>query len=219
MTERVLYGYYRSSAAYRVRIALNLKGLEYRQQAVNLLQGEQRDPAYLALNPQGLVPALLDGGQLLTQSLAICEYLDEAYPDTPALLPTDRFARARVRALALSICADIHRCIILAYSSIWKPSWARRYRKPDGSVTGLPPALPHWSSNWPVSRHAMPSGIARFAGCLPGAAGVCCAAFRAGSDSVSQYCRIDAALAGLPAFALRIRHGKRMRIGILTSRP
>jgi maleylacetoacetate isomerase/maleylpyruvate isomerase len=108
MTERVLYGYYRSSAAYRVRIALNLKGLEYRQQAVNLLQGEQRDPAYLALNPQGLVPALLDGGQLLTQSLAICEYLDEAYPDTPALLPTDRFARARVRALALSICADIH---------------------------------------------------------------------------------------------------------------
>ncbi|RQO76858.1 maleylacetoacetate isomerase [Aquitalea sp. FJL05] len=108
MTERVLYGYYRSSAAYRVRIALNLKGLQYRQQPVNLLKGEQRDPAYLALNPQGLVPALLDNGQLLTQSLAICEYLDEAYPDTLALLPAGLTERARVRALVLSICADIH---------------------------------------------------------------------------------------------------------------
>ncbi|MDH0342297.1 maleylacetoacetate isomerase [Chromobacterium haemolyticum] len=108
MTERVLYGYFRSSAAYRVRIALNLKGLDYRYQAVNLLKGEQRSPEYLAINPQGLVPLLDDGGVKIAQSLAICEYLDEAYPDTPRLLPAGAAARARVRALALAIAADIH---------------------------------------------------------------------------------------------------------------
>ena len=108
MTERVLYGYFRSSAAYRVRIALNLKGLDYRYQPVNLLKGEQRSPDYLAINPQGLVPLLDDGGVKIAQSLAICEYLDEAYPDTPRLLPAGAAARARVRALALAIAADIH---------------------------------------------------------------------------------------------------------------
>lgn len=108
MTERVLYGYFRSSAAYRVRIALNLKGLDYRYQPVNLLKGEQRSPDYLAINPQGLVPLLDDGGVKVAQSLAICEYLDEAYPDTPRLLPAGAAARARVRALALAIAADIH---------------------------------------------------------------------------------------------------------------
>ncbi|WP_227104737.1 maleylacetoacetate isomerase [Chromobacterium rhizoryzae] len=108
MVERVLYGYFRSSAAYRVRIALNLKGLDYRYQAVNLLKGEQRSPEYLAINPQGLVPLLDDGGVKIAQSLAICEYLDEAYPDAPRLLPSAPAARARVRALALAIAADIH---------------------------------------------------------------------------------------------------------------
>lgn len=108
MVERVLYGYFRSSAAYRVRIALNLKGLDYRYQPINLLKGEQRSPEYLAINPQGLVPLLDDGGVKIAQSLAICEYLDEAYPDTPRLLPSAPAERARVRALALAIAADIH---------------------------------------------------------------------------------------------------------------
>jgi len=105
---RTLYGYFRSSAAYRVRIALNLKGLAYAQAPVSLLRGEQRGADYLALNPQGLVPALLDKGVLLTQSLAICEYLDEAYPDTPRLLPDGAVARAQVRAVAQAIACDIH---------------------------------------------------------------------------------------------------------------
>nr|WP_294864411.1 maleylacetoacetate isomerase [uncultured Pseudogulbenkiania sp.] len=108
MTERILYDYFRSSAAYRVRIALNLKELDYIQAPVNLVKGEQQGAAYLALNPQGLVPALSDNGVLLTQSLAICEYLDEAYPDTPRLLPLEPVARARARAIAQSIACDIH---------------------------------------------------------------------------------------------------------------
>ncbi|GAA0559737.1 maleylacetoacetate isomerase [Halomonas salifodinae] len=103
-----LYGYFRSSAAYRVRIALNLKGLAYDQAPVNLVKGEQRGEDFLARNPQGLVPALVtDDGARLTQSLAICEYLDERYPD-PALLPADAAGRARVRALAQSVACEIH---------------------------------------------------------------------------------------------------------------
>ncbi|WP_047243519.1 maleylacetoacetate isomerase [Chromobacterium subtsugae] len=108
MAERVLYGYFRSSAAYRVRIALNLKGLAYQYRAVNLLKGEQRSADYLAINPHGLVPLLDDGGVQIAQSLAICEYLDEAYPDTARLLPAEPAARARVRSIALAIAADIH---------------------------------------------------------------------------------------------------------------
>jgi len=102
-----LYTYYRSSAAFRVRIALNLKGLRYDPQFVHLAKGEQRGAQYLALNPQGLVPALVDDGQLLTQSLAIIEYVDETHPGPP-LLPKDPLGRARVRSLALLIACEIH---------------------------------------------------------------------------------------------------------------
>ena len=105
---RILYGYFRSSAAYRVRIALNLKGLAYRQAPVSLVKAEQRSADFLALNPQGMVPALQDGDVLLTQSLAICEYLDDAYPDTVPLLPGDPALRAKVRAVAQAIACDIH---------------------------------------------------------------------------------------------------------------
>ncbi|QEL54177.1 maleylacetoacetate isomerase [Chromobacterium paludis] len=108
MAERILYGYYRSSAAYRVRIALNLKGLAYQYRAVNLLKGEQRSAEYLAINPHGLVPLLDDGGVQIAQSLAICEYLDEAYPEGTRLLPAAPAARAQARAIALAIAADIH---------------------------------------------------------------------------------------------------------------
>lgn len=104
-----LYTYFRSSAAYRVRVALNLKGLAWEAVPVHLLRGggEHHQPDYLALNPNGLVPALDDDGLLLTQSLAIIEYLDETHPE-PALLPGDAAARARIRAIAQTIACDIH---------------------------------------------------------------------------------------------------------------
>jgi maleylacetoacetate isomerase len=103
-----LYTYYRSSAAFRVRIALNLKGIAYEPSFVHLAKGEHRRPEYGALNPQGLVPALAeDDGSLLTQSLAIIEYLEEKYPHPP-LLPPNARGRARVRSLALLIACEIH---------------------------------------------------------------------------------------------------------------
>lgn len=106
---RELYSYFRSSAAYRVRIALGLKGLDYRIVPIHLLKdgGEQHGADYLSRNPEGLVPALAEDGHVLTQSLAIMEYLDEAHPGAP-LLPSDPLGRARVRALALLIACDIH---------------------------------------------------------------------------------------------------------------
>jgi maleylacetoacetate isomerase/maleylpyruvate isomerase len=102
-----LYTYFRSSAAFRVRIALNLKGLAYEASFVHLPRGEHRKPEYGSLNPQGLVPTLEDGGRLLTQSLAIIEYLEETHPNPP-LLPKDPFARARARSLALLVACEIH---------------------------------------------------------------------------------------------------------------
>jgi maleylpyruvate isomerase len=108
MSELVLHNYYRSSTSYRARIALEIKGLSYDYIPHHLRHGEHLEPAYLAVNPQGLVPALvLDDGTLLTQSLAIIEYLDEIQP-APPLLPKDALGRARVRMLAQMIACDIH---------------------------------------------------------------------------------------------------------------
>jgi maleylacetoacetate isomerase len=104
---RTLYGYWRSSAAYRVRIALGLKGLAYEPSMVDLRINRQSDAKYLRMNPQGMVPMLVDDGQLLTQSLAIIEYLDEVYPD-PRLIPGDAVQRARIRSLAQIVACDIH---------------------------------------------------------------------------------------------------------------
>jgi maleylacetoacetate isomerase len=104
----ILYGYPMSSASYRVRIALALKGIEVTTVTKQLRRGEQRAKDFLQINPQGFVPVLrLDDGEVLTQSLAIIEYLDEAYPQTP-LLPQAPLDRARVRALSLLIACDIH---------------------------------------------------------------------------------------------------------------
>ncbi len=101
------YGYFRSSAAYRCRIAFNLKGVTPETVYVHLRKGEQRSADFLALNPQGLLPAVEANGQMLTQSLAIIEWLDETRPEPP-LLPHEPWARAQNRALALSIACDIH---------------------------------------------------------------------------------------------------------------
>jgi maleylacetoacetate isomerase len=107
MTRPVLHDYFRSSAAYRVRIALGLKGIEYDRHAVNLVEGEQQAADYRALNPQGFVPMLEIDDLRLTQSLAIIVYLDQKYPEPP-LMPRDPAAGAHVRAMAMTIACDIH---------------------------------------------------------------------------------------------------------------
>jgi maleylpyruvate isomerase len=102
-----LFGYYRSTAAYRVRIALGLKGLRVREHYVHLRKGKQRQEAYLKINPAGLVPYWIDGDLQLAQSLAIIEYLDETHPHPP-LLPQGPILRAIAREIALAVCCDIH---------------------------------------------------------------------------------------------------------------
>jgi len=106
--ELLLYSYWRSSSAYRVRIALNLKGIQYRQKFVHLVKegGEQHKTEYREVNPLGLVPALVHENQTIVQSMAICEYLEETFTDIP-LLPVKAFARARVRTIAQSITSEV----------------------------------------------------------------------------------------------------------------
>ena len=107
MPRATLYDYFRSSASYRVRIALNLKGVDYQQRAINLAEGAQRDAAFRAKNPQGFVPCLEIDGHFLTQSLAICDYLDANFAAVP-FVPKDPADRAHVLALALTVACDIH---------------------------------------------------------------------------------------------------------------
>lgn len=129
-----LHGFFRSSASWRVRIALNFKGITADHSFYKLRRGDQRSPDFLALNPQGLVPALtLDNGETLTQSLAILEWLEETVPNPP-LLPDDPVARARVRAFAMAVACDIHpiqnlkilaRVQALGHDESVSNSWAR----------------------------------------------------------------------------------------------
>ena len=107
MSKLVLHDYYRSSAAYRVRIALNLKRVDYRSAPVNLLMSDQQKADYRAINPQGFVPTLDADGRLITQSLAIIGWLEATFPEPP-LLPADPFDAAHVRSMALVIACDIH---------------------------------------------------------------------------------------------------------------
>jgi maleylacetoacetate isomerase len=126
-----LHGYFRSSASYRVRIALNLKGLRAEHLAHHLRKGEQWAPAYLAINPQGLVPALQDdAGDVLTQSLAIIEWLDETHPEPP-LLPKDPLRRAKVRAFALALACDTH-----PVQNLKVLARLRELKLPEEQVTG-----------------------------------------------------------------------------------
>lgn len=107
MTNTLLYGYWRSSAAYRVRIALNLKGVAYGQSAINLREGAHKSPDYLAIAPHGLVPALQIGGNVIIESPAILEWIEARWPDPP-LLPPDMEGQAVVRAMAALVGCDIH---------------------------------------------------------------------------------------------------------------
>jgi maleylacetoacetate isomerase len=141
-----LYSYWRSSAAYRVRIALHLKGLAYAQHPVHLLNegGEQRLPEYRVVNPQALVPVLMDGERILRQSLAIIEYLDESFP-SPPLLPALARDRTRVRSLAQLVACDIHPLNNLRVLQYLEREWSLEQ-----------PAREAWARHW------MAEGFAAF---------------------------------------------------------
>jgi maleylacetoacetate isomerase len=135
MSDAVLHDYWRSSASYRLRIALNAVGLKYHSAPVDILKGEQRQAAYLALNPQGLLPTLQLDGHSMTQSLAIIEYLVELHPEA-RILPADVLGRHRVRALSYAIAMDIHpicnshvaaHVVELTGREEARPEWMRRF--------------------------------------------------------------------------------------------
>lgn len=196
-----LFDYFRSSAAYRVRIALNLKGVAYDRVPVSLLDGEQASDANLARNPQGLVPTLEIDGQMLVQSLAIIDYLDARFPE-PRLIPADPLRRARTWAQALAIACDIH------------PVNNLRILKYLAGPLGVPQeARDDWYRHWVIEgftgleRMAAGSGT-YLGGEAPGLADVCLVPqmFNARRLSVDlapfpTLVRIDAAAQALPAFA------------------
>ena len=138
-----LFGYWRSSATYRVRIALCLKGIEYDYDPVNLLKGEQRTPEYRAKNPTGLVPTLItEDGAALNQSLAIMEYLEDVHPD-PAMLPQDPVLRAKARAMAATLACEAQPLMNLRI---------QKYLKEDGGFDQ--DAINAWLNRWPGSAMA-----------------------------------------------------------------
>lgn len=150
-----LFSYWRSSAAYRVRIGLHLKALAYLAHPVHLVRdgGEQHAPAYAQLNPQELVPTLRHGAVVIPQSLAILEYLEDAFPDSARLLPAAPAERARVRALAQVIACDVHplnNLRVTQFSSA-NGSWMLRSAS-NGRGTGCSVALRRWKRSWPATR-------------------------------------------------------------------
>ena len=200
MSEVVLYDYWRSSAAYRVRIALNLKGVTYRSIPIDLSRGAQSGAVYAAINPQGLVPALAIDGLLLTQSLAIIDYLDAMFPDPPMVSP-DPASRARTLGQALVIAADIHPINNLRVLNYLR----RELGQGDDAVNAW---YRHWIAEgfMALEQQAPESGL--FGGDRPNLADVCLVPQMANArrfdqplDSYPRLAAIDAALRALPAFA------------------
>ncbi|MBD3825316.1 MULTISPECIES: maleylacetoacetate isomerase [Stenotrophomonas] len=201
-----LYSYWRSSAAYRVRIGLNLKGLPHQITPVHLVRdgGQQHTAAYAALNPQELVPTLRHGERVLQQSMAILEYLDEVFPD-PALLPDDAEGRARVRALAQLVACDIHPLNNLRVMQFFSDTWSVPQPERDD-----------WTRHWiRVGFDAMERMLVesvdtgRFChGDIPTLADCCLVPqmynarrFKLDLEPYPTLVRIDAACLALPAFA------------------
>lgn len=200
MTKPVLYDYWRSSASYRVRIALNLKGVDYDLREVNLLEGAQGGEENRARNPQGLVPTLAIDGHELTQSLAIIDYLDARYPE-PALVPSDPAARSRALARALVIAADIHPLDNLRVLKYLKHELGHEQAAVDS-----------WYRHWIVEgfaaleAQAPESGV--FGGDSPDLSDICLVPqmynarrFETDLAPFPRLVRIDAALNALDAFA------------------
>ena len=199
MSEAVLYDYWRSSAAYRVRIALHLKGIAYRTVPLDLVEGDQRNPDYLARNPQGLVPALEIDGHFLTQSLAIIDYLDARHK-APPMVPSDPAARSAVLAKALIIAADIH-----PINNLRVLNYLRGTLGLDDEAVGA------WYRHWiaegftALEQGAPDSGL--FGGAEPDLVDVCLVPqmtnarrFVMPLDAFPRLLRIDAALRELPAY-------------------
>jgi maleylacetoacetate isomerase len=167
MPQAVLYDYYRSSAAFRVRIALNMKRIDYEQRPVNLLESEQKSEEYRALNPQGFVPMLEVDGHRLTQSVAILNYLDIRFP-VPPLLPASAAERAHVVALAMMVACDIHPLNNLRVLKFLKAELGHSQEDID-----------HWYAHWiteglrPLEAMAAPKAGKFLYGDAPTAADIC----------------------------------------------
>ncbi len=196
----VLYDFWRSSACYRVRIALNLKGIAYRPVTTDLSKGEQRDPVYVAKTAQGFVPMLEIDGLRLTQSLAICDYLDAKVSDPP-FVPGDPAARSKVMAMALVVACDIH------------PLNNLRVLKYLGGVLDVEEGARddwyrHWVREGLIALEAMAQDCGGYlSGETPGLADICLVPqmynarrFDTDLSACPNLVRIDAALCALPAF-------------------
>lgn len=199
MNEIILFDYWRSSASYRVRIALNLKGVTYHSVPTSLIEGQHKASEYVARNPQGFVPMLSIDGHDLTQSLAIIDYLDANYPD-PAMVSSNPADRAKTLAQALLIAADIHPINNLR---------VLRYLKDQMGQDQT--AVDNWYRHWIVEGFAALEAMAPddglFGGDLPNLADVCLVPQMANArrfdtplDAFPKLVRIDAALTEMPAF-------------------
>ena len=200
MSEVVLHDFWRSSAAYRVRIVLNLKGVAYRAVQVDLAQGEQRGAAYRALNPLGLIPLLEIDGHRLSQSLAIIDYLDARFAE-PKMVSADPAERARTLAQALTIAAEIHPLQNLRVQNYLKDELGQD----QAAVTGW---LHRWLGDGLAALEADAPEQGLFGGDMPNLADVCLVPqmysarrFQLPLEHLPRLVRIDAALRELPAFA------------------
>ena len=200
MSEVVLYDFWRSSAAYRVRIVLNLKGVAYRSVPIDLSQGAQASADYKALNPQGLVPALAIDGLLLTQSLAIIDYLDANYKDPP-MVSSDPACRSRTLAQALIVAADIHPINNLRVLNYLR----RELGQGEDAVNSW---YRHWIAEGLAALEVQAPEHGLFGGSLPNLADVCLVPQLANARRFDQplepypkLVAIEATLRELPAFA------------------
>ncbi len=195
----ILYDYFRSSAAYRVRIALNLKGVAYARRDIMLLENQQRSPEHLARNPQGFVPALEADGKVITQSLAIIEWLDARHPE-PRLIPPDPDARAAAMARALVVAADTHPLNNLRVML--------RLKEMGVDEDGRNAWTRHWIAEGFAALEAMAGEGPFLGGGAPGIADLCLVPqmynarrFATPLDDFPRLVAIDAAATALPAFA------------------
>ena len=199
-SEVVLYDYWRSSAAYRVRIALNLKGVAYRSEVIDLAAGDQRSARFHAFNPLGLIPLLEIDGHRLGQSLAIIDYLDARFPE-PKLVSADPAERAKTLAQALTIAAEIH-----PLQNLRVQNYLRDEMGQDQTAIGQ--WLHRWLGDGLAALEASAPATGLFGGDLPNLADICLVPqmysarrFAVPQDGLARLARIDAELRALPAFA------------------